>query len=155
MADTAHDDFLIRYGRAWSAGDELAFAEMLTGDVRYLEAGMGVNYDGQDRVLAFFRFMLKFSPDSLIEFTDFSHDAESFVAEWMWSGTVAGPLRLGDRLLEPRNRSFAVPGVALCRFGADHKVAFHKDIYDVHGFLEQLGLVDAGTGALDHDSPRT
>lgn len=153
MADAMHDDFLARYGQAWSAGDERAFAEMLTEDARYLEAGMGVNYEGRERVLSFFRFMLKFSPDSVIKFTDFTHDADSFVAEWMWSGTVAGPLRLGDRLLQPRYQSFAVPGVALCRFGTDQRVAYHKDIYDVRDLLAQLGL-DGDAGKVEKDTRR-
>lgn len=134
-----HALFLDLYGKAWSSGDDQLLRDTLSDDADYIEAGMGVDYIGTERVLGLFRFMLKFSADSLIEFTEFNHNDDSFVAEWTWSGTADGPLRLGDKLLPATGRPYSVKGVALCKVNDEGKVTYHKDIYDVLVLLKQLG----------------
>ncbi|MFK4040136.1 ester cyclase [Nonomuraea wenchangensis] len=141
-----HPGFLRAYGEAWSSGDEHLLSRFLTEDAQYLEAGMGVDYIGREHVLRFFRFMLKFSSDSLVEFTDAIHADGAFAAEWTWSGVADGPLRLGERLLPATGHRYSVRGVALCRVTPEGLVSYHKDVYNVLELLEQLGTGQLGIG---------
>jgi len=140
MADDAFATFLADYGRAWSSGEEQELRRVFTDDAVYVEGGMHNDYEGLPEVLRFFRFMLTFSADSTIEFRDVMHDEEQFVAEWVWSGTADGPLKLGPDVLPAAGKQYAVEGVAVCRFGEDGKVAYHKDYYNVLDLVGQLGL---------------
>jgi hypothetical protein len=125
------------YGDAWrGTADE--FRAFLAPEVVYVEGGMQLSYDGIDATVSFQQFMLKFSQDSAIEFTNFLRQDDSFAAEWIWSGTATGKLRLGDDLFDARGKQFSVDGVAVGRFDAVGLVTYHKDYYDVRGLVAQL-----------------
>jgi steroid delta-isomerase-like uncharacterized protein len=126
------------YGAAWGASPD-EFRAFLSPDVVYVEAGMQMTYEGIDATIAFQQFMLRFSSDSVIEFTSFLRDDDQFAAEWVWSGTATGRLRLGDDLVDARGSSYSVEGVAVGRFDDSGLVVHHKDYYDVRRLVAQLG----------------
>jgi hypothetical protein len=51
---------------------------------------MDMTYTGHDEVARFHRWMLKFAPDSAIEFSDACAADGRLYLEWMWSGTFDG-----------------------------------------------------------------
>ncbi|QTI69032.1 nuclear transport factor 2 family protein [Gordonia polyisoprenivorans] len=146
--DTDHlirpDDkkFLQHYTTAWSSGDESLLREVFADNGVYIDSGMGHTYTGVADVARFFRHMLRFSSDTLVDFTSIVSDGNAFVAEWIWSGTADGPLSLGEKLHPPTGRRYSVPGVAVCRSDAAGRVSYHKDYYDVRNFIQQLGIDD-------------
>ncbi|GAA1750289.1 hypothetical protein GCM10009710_32770 [Aeromicrobium alkaliterrae] len=101
---------------------------------------MGHTYTGVHDVARFFRHMLRFSSDTLVDFTSIVVDGESFTAEWTWSGTADGPLSLGDQVHPATGRTYSVPGVAVCRADACGRVTYHRDYYDVRDLARQVGI---------------
>jgi hypothetical protein len=79
--------------------------------------------------------MLKFAPDSTIRFEPAVGDDRGFAARWMWSGTAAGPLRVGETLYPAAGTTFEVPGVAYCTLADDGTIASHEDYYDMHALV--------------------
>lgn len=140
VARSREAGFLHSYGEAWSSGDGNKLAAFFATDGTYVEGAMGATYQGVEAVAGFFRYMLAFSSDSFIEFTSLIQEGDSFAAEWVWRGTMDGPLELGRDIHPPNGRSYRVPGVAICRNGPDGLIARHVDYYDVRTLVVQLGL---------------
>lgn len=134
--------FLKAYTTAWSSGDEPLLRTAFAEDGVYIDTGMGHTYTGVADVARFFRHMLRFSTDTLVDFTSIVVDADGlgFATEWTWSGTADGNLSLGDRLVPPSGRRYSVPGVAYCRADESGLVTYHRDYYDVRDLLGQLGI---------------
>ena len=145
--------FIGEYSRAWSS-DLDALLDFFAPDGTYTDVAMGGHYEGHDGVATFFRFMLKFAPDSTVHFEEAEGADGLLVAEWTWSGTFAGPLRLRDgSLLDASGTPFSVPGVAVCHYGADGRLTSHRDFWDLATVLDQAG-VPIGTGAADGGTGR-
>ncbi|MHA7664804.1 nuclear transport factor 2 family protein [Mycolicibacterium sp. HS_4_1] len=142
----ADEDFPDAYGRAWSEDPELLpafFAE----DGIYTDVAMKGTYTGRQGIQRFHRWMLKFSPDSLIVFyAPAVQDGRAYY-EWTWSGSISGPLLLpsGDSV-DAAGRKFSSTGIAACQFDTDGKLTSHRDFWDVGLLVEQLGhsLVSGG-----------
>jgi hypothetical protein len=82
--------------------------------------------------------MLKFAPDSRIEFESAHGDDRGFAARWNWSGTASGPLRVGDETFDASSKPFSVPGVAYCTLAQDGTLASHEDYYDMHAVIRAV-----------------
>lgn len=135
----AADDFAEAYGRAWTDDPDLLctyFAEHGT----YADVAMGGTYVGREEIRRFHRWMLRFSPDSLIVFSHPAVQDDRAYYEWTWSGSINGPLLLpsGDRV-DAVGRHFSVTGIATCRFDPEGKLTSHHDYWDVGLLVEQLG----------------
>lgn len=131
---------LAAWGRAWSADtvdDLLAFH---TPDTVYTDVGSDLTFHGHDELRGFFDFMLRFAPDGLIEFHEAHGDDAGFAATWTWSGTAAGKFKVGDTVHPATGKRFSVPGVAFCTTTPDGLIKTHRDYWDVHAVLVQLGL---------------
>ena len=131
-------DFLERWAEAWSCGDPTALREVFTPDARYEDVGSGAAFHGQEEIERFYRWMLRFSPDSRIEFHTLHGDERGFGARWTWSGTAAGPLLLHGELVPTNGASFSVPGIAWCTVAADGRLGSHEDYYDMHAVVRQV-----------------
>ena len=86
--------------------------------------------------------MLKFAPDSVIEFSDACASDGRLYLEWVWSGTFEGALRLPD------GSSVAVNGSELqcpwCRRVPvrDHgELLSHRDYWDLNTVLRQVSAL--------------
>ncbi|WP_154733208.1 MULTISPECIES: nuclear transport factor 2 family protein [Solirubrobacterales] len=131
---------LAAWGRAWSADEPDALLALYAPDAVYTDVGSDLVFHGHDELRAFFAFMLRFSPDGLIEFHEAYGDDRGFASRWTWSGTAAGKLKVRDRVYPATGRRFSVPGVAYCTTTPDGLLATHADYWDMHAVLHQLEL---------------
>ena len=133
--------FLDRWGSAWTAPDITELLEFYAPDARYRDVGSDLTFDGHGEIERFQRYMFKFAPDSRVEFHTAHGDAEGFAAEWTWSGTAAGPLRVPGGEHPATGASFSVRGVAYCTLDADGLIATHDDYYDMLDVVRQVESV--------------
>ncbi len=131
---------LAAWGRAWSADSVDDLLAFYTPDTVYTDVGSDLVFTGHAELRAFFDFMLRFSPDGLIEFHEAYGDADGFAARWTWSGTAAGKLKVRDKVHPATGKRFSVPGVAYCTITPEGLLATHSDYWDMHAVLVQLEL---------------
>jgi len=130
--------FAQAYGEAWTS-DPVRLADFFTPEGTYTDVAMNTTYTGRGEIGRFHRWMLKFAPDSVIDFSDACASDGQVYLQWIWSGTFHGTLRLADgKTLEPTGRPFSVPGVAACRYGTDGKLLSHRDYWDLATVLHQV-----------------
>lgn len=135
-ADTG---FAEAYSRAWTEDPE-GLCAFFAEDGVYEDVAMGGVYTGRAGIQRFHRWMLKFSPDSLIVFSEPAVQAGRAYYEWTWSGSINGPLRLPDGShVDAAGKAFSVTGIASCRFDSAGKLTSHRDFWDVGLLVEQLG----------------
>ena len=79
-----HADYVSDYGDAWSSRDHTVLGAYFAADGVYVEGAMGVTYEGIPAIERFFRYMLAFSSDSTIEFTNFIHEGDRFAGITVW-----------------------------------------------------------------------
>jgi hypothetical protein len=102
---------------------------------------MAATYTGHENIGRFHRFMLRFSPDSVIEFGDGHACDGRLYLDWVWSGTVTGALRLrSGKLVDATGGRFRVPGIAACAYRADGKLTSHRDFWDLATVLDQASV---------------
>jgi steroid delta-isomerase-like uncharacterized protein len=132
--------FAASYGDAWTHHPDVLLTYFAP-DATYTDVAMGAEYEGHDEIGRFHRFMLRFAPDTEIEYTECHAFDGRLYAPWIWRGTVAGPLRLrsGD-LVDVTGVRFSVPGIAACAYGADGKLTSHQDFWDLATVLDQAGV---------------
>lgn len=100
---------------------------------------MGRTYVGRRGIERFRRWMLKFSPDSLIVFSQPAVQDDRAYYEWTWSGSINGPLRLPSGGPVDAAPSVLRHRIATCRFDQNGKLTSHRDYWDVGLLVEQLG----------------
>jgi steroid delta-isomerase-like uncharacterized protein len=137
------EEFLDAWSTAWSCGDPDRLLPLMAPDALYRDDGSDLDFHGHDEIARFYRFMLRFAPDSAIRFTAAHGDADGFAARWTWSGTASGRLRLGDRVHETTGATFSVEGVAWCGLTDDGLLASHVDYYDMRAVVQAV-VVDPG-----------
>jgi len=132
-------DFAVAYSRAWTS-EPVELLDFFAPDGSYTDVAMGATYNGREEIARFHRWMLKFAPDSAVEFSDACALDGRLYLQWVWSGTFEGALRLPDgSLAESTGANFSVPGVAACRYAADGKLLSHHDYWDLRTMLRQVG----------------
>ncbi|MCV7226487.1 nuclear transport factor 2 family protein [Mycolicibacterium komossense] len=132
------DAFAAAYSTAWTK-DSVSLLDFFDPAGTYTDMAMDTTYAGHDGIERFHRWMLKFAPDSVIEFSAPAARDGVVYLEWLWDGSFQGALRLADGSLLPSNgRRFSVPGVAACRYGTDGKLTSHRDFWDVTQMIAQL-----------------
>ena len=132
-------DFAAAYSRAWTS-EPVELLDFFVPDGSYTDVAMGATYTGREEIARFHRWMLKFSPDSAIDFSDACACDGRLYLRWVWSGTFAGALRLADgSSVEATGANFSVDGVAACRYAADGKLLSHSDYWDLGTVLRQVG----------------
>jgi steroid delta-isomerase-like uncharacterized protein len=132
--------FLDAWGEAWSCGEPEVLLPFYASDARYVDVGNNLTVKGHDELRRFYGWMLAFAPDSRVVFDTVHGDDRGFAARWTWSGTGAGPLKVGDQLYPATGAHFSVPGVAFCALADDGSIASHEDYYDMRAVLDQLNL---------------
>jgi steroid delta-isomerase-like uncharacterized protein len=130
--------FADAYSRAWTSAP-VQLLDYFAPDGSYTDVAMGATYTGRDEIGRFHRWMLKFAPDSVIEFSDACAADGRLYLEWVWSGTFEGTLRLPDgSSVESTNAKFSVPGVAACRYSNNGELLSHRDYWDLDTMLRQV-----------------
>jgi steroid delta-isomerase-like uncharacterized protein len=132
-------DFAAAYSRAWTSQPS-QLLDFFTPDGSYTDVTMGATYNGREEIARFHSWMLKFAPDSVIEFSDACAADRRLYLEWVWSGTFEGALRLPDgSSVQSTAGNFSVPGVAACRYAANGELLIHRDYWDLSTVLRQVG----------------
>lgn len=132
------DRYAAAYSTAWTE-DPAGLLEFFDPAGTYADMAMGTTYTGRDEIQRFHRWMLKFAPDSVIEFCAPAAQHGVLYLEWLWEGSFEGSLQLADGSLIPSNgQRFSVPGIAACRFGEDGKLTSHRDFWDITQMISQL-----------------
>src|SRR5437762_1008832 len=132
------DRYAADYSAAWTK-DAAGLLEFFDPAGAYSDMAMGTTYTGHDEIQRFHRWMLKFAPDSVIEFCAPAAHHGVLYLEWLWAGSFEGSLQLADGSLIPSNgQKFNVPGIAACRFGDDGKLTSHRDFWDITQMISQL-----------------
>ncbi|MDT5348625.1 MAG: hypothetical protein QOH91_1912 [Mycobacterium sp.] len=62
-------DFAAAYSQAWTS-EPAQLLDYFAPDGSYTDVAVGATYRGRDEIARFHRWMLKFAPDSVIEFSD-------------------------------------------------------------------------------------
>jgi steroid delta-isomerase-like uncharacterized protein len=133
------DDFADAYSRAWTS-EPGQLLDFFCPDGSYTDVAMGATYQGHEEIARFHSWMLKFAPDSAIDFSDACAAGGRLYLQWVWSGTFGGALRLPDgSSVESTGANFSVLGVAACGYAADGKLLSHRDYWDLNTVLRQVG----------------
>jgi steroid delta-isomerase-like uncharacterized protein len=131
-------DFVQAYAHAWTS-DPAQLMDFFAPAGSYTDVAMDATYSGREAVGQFHRWMLKFAPDSVIEFSNPCAANGRLYLEWVWSGTFDGALRLPDgTMVHATGKQFSVPGVAACRYDDDGKLLSHRDYWDLGTVLRQV-----------------
>jgi steroid delta-isomerase-like uncharacterized protein len=132
-------DFAAAYSRAWTS-QPIQLLDFFAPDGNYTDVAMDTTYNGRAEIARFHRWMLKFAPDSVIDFSNACAADGRLYLEWVWSGTFEGALRLPDgSSVQSTGAKFSVPGVAACRYAADGELQSHRDYWNVSALLTQVG----------------
>jgi hypothetical protein len=130
--------FSAAYSRAWTS-KPIELLEFFATEGSYTDVAMDATYTGRDEIGRFHRWMLKFAPDSVIEFSDACACDGRLYLEWVWGGTFEGTLRLPDgSSVQSTGAHFSVPGVAACRYANNGELLSHCDYWDLRGMLTQV-----------------
>jgi steroid delta-isomerase-like uncharacterized protein len=132
-------DFAAAYSQAWTS-QPAQLPDFFAPDGSYTDVAMGATYHGREEIARFHRWMLRFAPDSVIEFSDACAADGRLYLQWVWSGTCQGALRLPDgSSMEATGAKFGVPGIAACQYASDGKLLSHRDYWDLATVLRQVG----------------
>jgi steroid delta-isomerase-like uncharacterized protein len=131
--------FAPAYSRAWTS-EPAELLDFFAPNGTYTDVAMDATYTGRDEIARFHRWMLKFAPDSVIEFGYGCAADGRLYLEWVWSGTFEGALRLPDgSSVQSTGANFSVPGAAACRYAANGELLSHCDYWDLSTVLRQVG----------------
>jgi limonene-1,2-epoxide hydrolase len=108
---------------------------------RYEMYGSGAVFDGEAAVRGYFRASRTPFPDQGNEIIAIAADGNTVLVEFWLTGTHLGPLRLGDRTIEPTGRSFRVRIAASFEFaeGSD-KIICERPYFDQGAVVRALGI---------------
>ena len=110
---------------------------------RYEMYGSGAVFDGEEAVRGYFRASRTPFPDQGNEIIAIAASGNTVLVEFWLTGTHLGPLRVGDRVVEPTGKSFRVRIAASFEFaeGSD-KIVCERPYYDQGAVLRALGITE-------------
>ena len=108
---------------------------------RYEMYGNGAVFDGEEAVRGYFRASRTPFPDQGNEIIAMAASGNTVLVEFWLTGTHLGPLRVGDRTIEPTGKSFRVRIAASFEFaeGSD-KILCERPYFDQGAVLRALGI---------------
>ena len=134
-----------RYSAAWNEHDLEALMSMHTPDSVFELHQSGVDPAvGHEAVRRMFEFLLRAWPDQRFETKRLTVREDFYVSEWVLTGTLALPWRIGDAVAVPNGKriSFAGVDIMTCE---DGKIKLKSCWIDSVAMQQQLGLsISAG-----------
>ena len=108
---------------------------------RYEMYGSGVVFDGEAAVRGYFAASRTPFPDQGNEIIAIAHAGDTVLVEFWLTGTHLGPLRLGERTVEPTGKPFRIRMAASFEFppGGD-RIICERPYYDQFAVLRALEL---------------
>ncbi len=128
-----------RYMTGWNAHDAAQAAAVMTDNVTYYDATVGVPQVGRDSAQKnVIQAFITAAPDCswVRDSTPPIVGPNGIAFTWTFSGTNTGPMSDGTKAT---GKKFSFKGATLIRLEGD-KIAYQGDYYDAYGFLKQLGL---------------
>ena len=124
-----------------AAESELDFERVMAtfSHPRYELIGTDTVFDGDADVRRYFALSRTPFPDQSNELIAMHHTDDGVLVEFWLLGTHKGPLRAGDRVVEPTGRAFRVRMAALFLFD-DTGIVCERVWFDQLSILRQLGL---------------
>lgn len=108
---------------------------------RYEINGGAHVFDGEAEVRRYFEQSRTPFPDQGNELVSIAHGGDTVLIEMYLTGTHLGPLRVGDRVVEPTGRSFRVRMAAAFEFAADSdKIVCERPYVDPSLIAKALDL---------------
>jgi ketosteroid isomerase-like protein len=108
---------------------------------RYEMYGSGMVFDGEAAVRRYFALSRSPFPDQGNEIIAIAHSADTVLVEFWLTGTHTGPLRLGDRVIEPTGKAFRVRMAASFEFAPNSdKIICERPYFDTNAVPRALGL---------------
>ena len=108
---------------------------------RYEMHGGGQVFDGEAAVRAYFGASRTPFPDQGNEIIAIAADGDAVLVEFWLTGTQLGPLRVGDRTLEPTGKTFRVRMAASFEFApGTAKIVCERPYFDQDAVLRALHL---------------
>lgn len=110
------------------------------GHPRY-EMATGQVFDGEEAVRGYFAGSRSVFPDQGNEIIAIAHTDNTVLVEFWLTGTHKGPVRVGDRMIEPTGRKLRARMAASFEFapGSDH-ILVERPYYDQMGMLRSIGI---------------
>lgn len=132
---TVRDHMALECARDWD-GVIATFAHP-----RYEMYGNGTVFDGEEAVRGYFAVSRTPFPDQGNEIIAIGCDGDSVLVEFWLTGTHLGPLRLGNRTVDPTGKSFRVRMAASFEFapGLD-KIVCERPYFDQGMVMRELGI---------------
>ncbi len=108
---------------------------------RYEMHGGGQVFDGEKAVRGYFAASRTPFPDQGNEIIAIAHAGDTVLVEFWLTGTHLGPLKAGNRVIEPTGKSFRMRMAASFEFapGSD-KIICERPYFDQGAVLRELGL---------------
>ncbi len=108
---------------------------------RYEMYGSGAVFDGEKAVRGYFAASRTPFPDQGNEIVSIAAGGDTVLVEFWLTGTHLGPLRIGDRTVEPTGRKFRVRMAATFEFapGSD-KIVCERPYFDQGAVLRALQI---------------
>lgn len=112
---------------------------------RYELLGPGTVFDGEAEVRRYFELSRIPFPDQGNEVIEIAANGDTVLVEFWLTGTHLGPLRIGDKVIEPTGRAFRIRMAASFEFapGSD-KIVCERPYFDQSAVLGALGLLPEG-----------
>ena len=108
---------------------------------RYEMYGSGMVFDGEQAVRRYFALSRTPFPDQGNEIIAIAHSDDTVLVEFWLTGTHTGPLRLGDRVIEPTGKAFRVRMAASFEFAPNSdKIICERPYFDTNAVPRALGL---------------
>jgi len=108
---------------------------------RYEMYGSGAVFDGEAAVRRYFAASRTPFPDQGNEIIALAHSENTVLVEFWLTGTHAGPLRVGARIVEPTGKTFRVRMAASFEFPpASDKIICERPYFDQGAVVRALGL---------------
>ncbi len=129
-----------RYSAAWNEHDLEAIMSMHTPDTVFDLHQSGVEAAvGHEAVRQMFDFLIRAWPDQRFETKRLTVREDFYVSEWVLSGTLALPWRIGEAVAQPNGKQVSIPGVDImtCENG---RIKLKSCWIDSVAMQQQLGL---------------
>jgi ketosteroid isomerase-like protein len=108
---------------------------------RYEMYGSGMVFDGEAAVRGYFATSRTPFPDQGNEIISIAHGGDTVLVEFWLTGTHLGPLRIGNRVVEPTGKSFRVRMAATFEFRPGScKIVCERPYFDQGAVGRALGL---------------
>ncbi len=108
---------------------------------RYELYGTGQLFDGEEAVRRYFAASRVAFPDQGNEIIEIAHVNNTVLVEFWLTGTHLGPLKVGNKNVEPTGRTFKVRMSATFEFAPDSdKIVCERPYFDQRAVIKALGL---------------